>query len=159
MDILVIQICGSVFFRTCSDVTISVEVCLDNSIDTRYKWKTSYIEFSALVEKRIVNVLLKNHCPVAWAVRVHKPSNFLNFLLYFYTISSIWVFSWLYNPDVFSILSLAALTDLLLTIVVIFKSYVFSIIWTVFNMESQRQSIEYVFFFATVSIIVSHVKK
>jgi hypothetical protein len=51
------------------------------------------------------------------------------------------------------------LADLLLTIVVIFKSYVFSIIWTIFNMESQRQSIEYVFFFATVSIVVSHVKK
>ena len=159
MYILIIQISCTVFLWTCTNITISIKISFDYSIHACYKWKTSYIEFSALVEKRVVNVLLKNHCPVAWAVRVHIPSNFLNFLLYFYTISSIWVFSWFYNPDVFSILSLAALTDLLLTIVVIFKSYVFRIIWTVFNMESQRQSIEYVFFFATVSIIVSHVKK
>jgi hypothetical protein len=51
------------------------------------------------------------------------------------------------------------LTDLLLTIVVFLKSYVLSIIWPILNMKSQGQSIEYVFFFATVSIIVSHVEK
>lgn len=159
MDILVIQICRGVFFRTCSNVTISVEICLDNSIDTSYKRKTSDIEFSALIEKWIIDVFLKNHSSVPWAVRVHKTSNFLKFLFYFYTISSIWVFSRFYNPDILSILSLAALTYLLFAIIIFFESYVFSIIWTIFNMESKGQSIEYVFFFATVSIIVSHVKK
>lgn len=64
MNILVIQICGAVLFRTCSDVAISVEVCLDYSIYTCHKRKTSYIEFSTMVEKRIVYVFLKNHCPV-----------------------------------------------------------------------------------------------
>lgn len=159
MNIFVVQICGTIFFRTCSNVAISVEICLDYSIDTRYKWKASYIEFSAIVEKRVVYVLLKNHCSVTWAVRMNKTSNFLNFLLDFNTISSIWVFSRFNNPNILSILSLAALTDLLLTIVVFLKSYVLSIIWPILNMKSQGQSIEYVFFFATVSIIVSHVEK
>ena len=136
MDILIIQICSTVFLRTCSYVTIPIEICLDNSIDTCYKWKTSYVEFSTLIQKRIVNVFLKNHCSVSWAVWVHETSNFLKFLLYFYSITTIWIFSRFDNPNILSILALAALTDLLFTIIVFLKSYVFRIIWAVLDMES-----------------------
>ena len=159
MNILVIQICGTVFFGACSDVAISIEICFNNTIDTCHEWKASNIEFSAMIEKRIVNVLLKNHCPVTRAVWMYKTSNFLNFLLNFNSISSIWVFSRFYYPNILSILSLAALTDLLLTIVVIFKSCIFSIIWSIFNMKSQGQCVKYIFFFAAVCIIISHVEK
>lgn len=136
MDILIIQICSTVFLRTCSYVTIPIEICLDNSIDTCYKWKTSYVEFSTLIQKGIVNVFLKNHCSVSWAVWVHETSNFLKFLLHFYSITTIWIFSRFDNPNILSILALAALTDLLFTIIVFLKSYVFRIIWTVLDMES-----------------------
>lgn len=136
MDILIIQICSTVFFRTSSYVSISIEICLDYSIDTCHKWKTSYVEFSSLIQKWIVNVFLKNHCPVSWTVWVYETSYFLKFLLYLYSISTIWIFSWFDNPNIFSILSLDALTDLLFTIVVFLKSYVFRIIWAVLDMES-----------------------
>jgi len=136
MNILIIQICSTVFFRTSSYVSIPIEICLDNPIDTCYKWKTSDVEFSALIQKRIVNVFLKNHCPISWAVWVNETSNFLKFLLYFNSITTIWIFSRFDNPNIFSILALAALTDLLLTIVVFLKSCVFRIIRTVLDMES-----------------------
>jgi len=135
MNILIIQICSTVFFRTSSYVSIPVEIRFDNSIDACYKWKTSDVEFSALIQKRIVNVFLKNHRPISWAVWVYKSSNFLKLLLNFYSITTIWIFSWFDNPNIFSILSLAALTDLLLTIVVFLKSSVFRIIRTILDME------------------------
>ena len=136
MNILIVQICSTVFFRTSSYVSIPIEICLDNSIDTCYKWKTSDVEFSALIQKWIINVFLKNHCPISWAVWVNETSNFLKFLLYFNSITTIWIFSRFDNPNIFSILALAALTDLLLTIVVFLKSCVFRIIRTVLDMES-----------------------
>lgn len=136
MNILIVQICSTVFFRTSSYVSIPIEIRLDNSIDTCYKWKTSDVEFSALIQKRIVNVFLKNHCPISRAIRVNKASNFLKFLLYFNSITTIWIFSRFDNPNIFSILALAALTDLLLTIVIFLKSCVFRIIRTVLDMES-----------------------
>jgi len=135
MNILIIQICRTVFFRTSSYVSIPVEIRLDNSIDACYKWKTSDVEFSTLIQKRIVNVFLKNHCPISWAVWVHKSSNFLKLLLNFYSITTIWIFSGFDNPNIFSIFSLAALTDLLFTIVVFLKSSVFRIIGAVLNMK------------------------
>ena len=135
MNILIIQICSTVFFRTSSCVSIPVEIRFDNSIDACYKWKTSDVEFSALIQKRIINVFLKNHRPISWAVWVYKSSNFLKLLLNFYSITTIWIFSWFYNPNIFSILSLAALTDLLFPIVVFLKSSVFRIIRAVLDME------------------------
>ena len=135
MNILIIQICSTVFFRTSSYVSIPVEIRLDNAIDTCYKWKTSDVEFSALIQKRIINVFLKNHRPISWAVWVYKSSNFLKLLLNFYSITTIWIFSGFYNPNIFSIFSLAALTDLLFPIVVFLKSSVFRIIRAVLDMK------------------------
>ena len=137
VDELVVEVWsgGAVLLGGGTDVAVAVEVGLQDAVHASHEGEAADVEFTALDEERVVDVLLEDHGAVAAAVLMHKIPDSANLLLHLDASSSIRVLARLDDPDVLAILVPLAVEALLL--VVFLKSVVFSIVLSILDVESQ----------------------
>lgn len=75
MNILVLQVVHGVFFGRRTNVAVSIEVALHDSIHASHEREASNIKLATLIQQGIVDVLLQNHGAVASCVGVNEASN------------------------------------------------------------------------------------
>jgi len=107
-----------------------------------------------LVEQRVVDVLLQNHCSLSRAVLTDHRLNAGQLLLYLDACSSVSVFSRLDDPDIAATLGISEL----LLFVVLLELDEFWVVLPHLDVEGQRESVEHVLLpFTTVSVVVPHI--
>ena len=72
----VLQIVQRVFLGGGSNVTLSIEITFDDTVDARDQREAADVEFAALIQQRVVDVLLQDHCAVARSVARGETSDF-----------------------------------------------------------------------------------
>jgi hypothetical protein len=159
MDVLVVQVevVVDVLLGTGSEVSFSIEVGFRLPVVAGNESETPEIKFPSLVEQRVVDVLLKNHGPVAvaTAIGLEQGPYPADVLLDFDTGAPVWIFSWFDDPNVFAVFIFAAF--LLLTLIVLRELRILGVTLACFDVKGQRQRVENVLVLAAVSVVIPHV--
>ena len=102
MDVFTMKITQVKLFWWCSEIAISVHVAFQNSIYRRHHGIASDVEFSAIYQERSINVFLYYRGPTTsiGSHRLHYWSDFRNRICNLNSSTSIWIFAWLYNPNI-----------------------------------------------------------
>ena len=135
-------------FAWCPHIAIFEPIRLHVTVDHCDQNVTTDVEFSFLIKKRIVNILLYN---IGSLFSICKSFSFWNYFFHLLNVfavlnsrPSVCIFPRLYNPSIMDLFWRASFFNLLLfqilfyLLIVFFKLLVLRIIETLLNMKGQR---------------------